>query len=286
MPDDSQREALELQKLEAEIAKARADTIKSDLEAAALRKRWVQPAILLQVLVILGIIVTGIVTGVVGHVNGWFSTHLESLQVKQEKAEIALDKLNERRSALNAEIALLTSERDGLARNLKQVLAGTEALQRVYKAASAKEEHCEQSREDLSRLSAQLKTNINQLASAQSDKAINGTWQPGDIVEIRVVLENAGPPPDLRVTYPLSEEEMRKINSSSQYKDLAIESPECSMEAQPGTCQYKIGRAAMVLGYFRVSAYVASMGPAEVETIPNGKRQWTVTMKGELFHIH
>jgi DNA repair exonuclease SbcCD ATPase subunit len=283
MPDD-QRETLERQKLEAEIAKA-------NLEVAELRKRWFQkPAILFQLIVVLGIIATGII----GHVNGWFSTKLEALHNAQDKAEISLREMNDKRSALDAEIARLKfqvadlttqrgdlmSQRDTLksqSANYNAKLKSAQAI--VERLSNENKTEGEQCRKALERVNSQLQAASNELSSAQSAKAKSAAWQFGDVVVIRVVLENAGPPSELIVNFPIDDQQaLKKAHSAAEYWGSPPDSYDCSGEY--GTCTFKVGRASMALGYIAVEAQAAGLSSPEYNRIPNGTRQWTVVMKG------
>jgi hypothetical protein len=261
------KSALEVQKLEAEVVE--------------LRKPWyLRPAILQPI----ATIAVTVLAAIIGYGNGWFSTKLESLHNAQDKAEISLQKMNEKRSALNTEIAELTSERDDVALQLTQAYSVIDRLQREYQSASAKAAEDSQCQKEFGRISTQLKATANQLASAQSAKA-NIAWQLGDIVAIRVVQGNAGPPFELTVNFPIDDKQaLKKVHNASEYWGSPPDSYDCSGEY--GTCFYKVGRAAMALGYISVEAHATGLSTPEFETIPNGTKQWTVTMKGSYVGPH
>jgi chromosome segregation ATPase len=283
-PDlDTRGSALENEKLYAEIAKAKADKIKSDLEAAELRKPWYQKPAILQPLATIAV---AVLTAIIGYANGWFQTKLESLHNAEDKLQIRVDELKERRSALDVEIDHLNhrlQERDDLNHRLQEALAAAEKLQQE---TSEKAVQGEQWHQQVDVLAKQLKQAISE-ADAIKAKAGANSWHVGDTVQIEARNAETGVQlSDYEVAYPLTEDEDKRLRSNGIYTGffervlgLGTRKSEWSacLKERDGTCEHDITKAALILGHVRIE--VSSRGyVSKTFVIPNGTRQFSASL--------
>ena len=178
---DAARSNLEIEKLQAEVARAKVNRIKSELEILELRRPWFQRPAVLQPLAAIAI---AVLTGAIGYANGWFQTKLESLRNAEDRAKISLDQLNEKRSALNAQIDKLTSQRDSLILRLDEVSTKAAGLQAQYDKASQQARRGEQYRRNVTDLQNQLRQLVRESSVLRASAA---AWHDGDVVRIDVV---------------------------------------------------------------------------------------------------
>jgi hypothetical protein len=173
---------LEIEKLKAEIAQARAETAKANIESEQLKRPWHKKSAALQPAAVIVVTLAGTL---VGFSNGWFSTKLESLHNQQDKSDIELNKLDDRRSELHREIANLESERGNLNQNLAEVVRQLNQLQANYKNASAKALQGERYRNEVEKIQSKLQqaTSEEEAAKAAVEAA---RWHEGDTILITV----------------------------------------------------------------------------------------------------
>jgi broad-specificity NMP kinase len=295
MHNDAKKSELEVKKLETEIAKA-------TLEVAELRKPWFRkPSLLQQIIAILILVLTG----VFGYVNGWFSTKLESLNNARDKAQTSLHEMEEKRSALNIEIAgfnsqvidlkshvaglqsqvvVLTSQRDKLEERLKEALERVQKLQENYETASAGAAQGEACYRELGKIRSQLQQTATALAATNVTPV--GKWQEGNVISIHVFAEpSEGGGSDFIMSYPVLPEDRGILANAGPSGTAFVANlpstfaPDCRQHFG-GTCQYKVGALAIALDYVRI--HVApddAYHEPKTLLIQNGTRDVNVTLR-------
>ena len=95
-------------------------------------------------------------------VNGFFDTKLASLKMQQKESSDQLESLNQKKSALNAEVKALGRERDDLKQKFDQSVSKIERLEDQYKRASTKALQGEGYRRQVAEMQKQLQQTIAQ----------------------------------------------------------------------------------------------------------------------------
>jgi len=96
------------------------------------------------------------IAAIVGYSNGWFQTKLESLHNTEDKADLELRTLDNRRSALQTEVANLKTDRDNLNEKLAATLSQADRLAAKYKDAARKAAQGEHYHHDVDEIRKQL----------------------------------------------------------------------------------------------------------------------------------
>jgi FtsZ-binding cell division protein ZapB len=136
----------------------------------------------------LAVIIVTISGTILLDVNGFFDTKLASLKMQEKESSDELKSLNERKSALNAEVEALGRERDDLKQKYNQSISRIEHLLGQYKSASTKALQGESYRRQAAEAQRQLQQTLAEATAARA-AAEAAKWHEGD--SIRILLLDA-----------------------------------------------------------------------------------------------